>query len=189
MNGWTQRHFGGIARRASASAGLASVSASRVRVPNGAPADHAFRQAAPAAALPRAAVAPAASLAPIAPITPAAAANRDATIVGSAEAVGRERLAEHLAGDASVSLSAALGILAASHRSPAISAALAGAGGARLANGLPADTARDAAAARAIDATIAVGLWRAPADAASSGSDADEFAAGAEAARKLIGRR
>ncbi len=65
---------------------------------------------------------------------------------------------------------------------------MAGAAAARQALGLQPDTARDAAVARGVESALAgPGKWSAP-DATPGASEAEEFAAGAAAARKLLGR-
>jgi len=155
-----------------------------------------YLRASPAASATRAlasALAPAArdlgGGAPTAPVTPSAAtADRVAAILGHPETVGREAQARHLAYATALAPDQAVAILAVGPRGAVLASAMAGAAAARQALGLPADTARDAAVARGVEAALAApGLWSAP-DATPGASEAEEFAAGAAAARKLLGR-
>ena len=116
------------------------------------------------------------------------AIDRVSAILGSPEAIGREAQAAHLAYATALAPDQAVAILAVGPRGAVLASAMAGAAAARQALGLPADTARDAAVARGVESALAgSGLWSA-AEARPVATDAEEFAAGAAAARKLLGR-
>ncbi len=121
---------------------------------------------------------------PDAPSSPAASPDRATAILSSPEAVGREAQAAHLAKGTTLPAAEAIGILAAGPRNSTLSAAFGGAVAAREALGLPPDPVRDAQLARGIESVLGTSGYSAPAAA----SEAEEYAAGQAAARKLLGR-
>ncbi len=123
--------------------------------------------------------------APQAPSAPAARSNRVTAILSNSEAIGREGLARHLAHGTAMGVDDAVGVLAAAPRSSALGAALGGAVAARQALGLPPDPERDAQLARGIEAVLGTSGYS---ESTPAASQAEDFVAGAAAARKLLGR-
>ena len=121
---------------------------------------------------------------PDASSSPAASTDRATAIMSSPEAVGREQQARHLAHGTALPAADAIGILAAGPRNPTLSAALGGAVAAREALGLPPDPVRDAQLARGIESVLGTSGYSAPA----ATSEAEEYARGAESARRLLGK-